>query len=938
MFEVDLSGCNCCAGIDVATPVQINNLPGLPAIAYRVGNYTQFKQSMQTRLADSDLPGVNSLKTRQDDDFTIALLDSWAMVCDVLTFYQERIANESYKRTATERASLLELAKLVRYNLQPGVAANTIVAFTVDMTPGAPGQAIINIGTKVQSLPGPGEQPQVFETVETIVAQARWNAMQPVSTRTQDIYPSTPDIWLAGTSTNLKRGDVVLLVDDPTQKDPTNQTAFHRVQFTQVDPIAKQTHVFFDNYQQPQPTSTTALAPGIIADAFKRRQPLTDDLVHRLIASSISQSKLEALAIFQGWSIRDLFANVAAQTANERDKSRPYAPLTGEKAFAHPLVFALRQRASLFGHNAPDWKLMPQVVKDSYTGQQNTTAIEWPYNPPAAQQLDLDRVYSQVIVGSWVVVEHPATPTTPATPVRDEIVQVTKTQEIGASNYALNLKVTHLEVAGTLTQPASLSNLRQITVFAQSEPLTLVEVAETAPVHGNAITVNGVFDGLSSGRRLVVTGELDRVMNADGGFDSVTNVSATEFPILDYALPGIGNTTTLYLQDKGLVNYYKPASVTINANVVPATQGESVQNEILGSGDASQPFQQFMLRQSPLTYVQASNQEGKASTLQVFVNDIQWNEVDSFYGHGPREHIFVTHIGEDSKVTIQFGDGRTGARLPTGEDNVVASYRTGTGTQGLVKPGQISLLKTRPLGVKGVSNPLAPTGAIDPDTTDDARRNADNTVRTLRRIVSGVDYEDFARSYAAVDKARASIIWTNQTKGVYVTIAGPATLEKPAGTEIVQGSGLYNKIYAGMRRASDPTIPFFLQSYTAPVFRVAARVKVHPDYAPEDVLKAVEQAVAASFSFSARNFSQAVLLKEVIAATQKVPGVVTVHFFAFYRADDPPDKTPDPDKRLDENLSLPAARPLPQSDGKVSLAELLIVDPKQPFDALEVMP
>src|SRR5258706_12325659 len=124
MFEVDRSGCDCCAGIEVATPVQINNLPGLPAIAYRVGNYTQFKHSMPTRLADSDLPGVNSLKTRQDDDFTIALLDSWAMVCDVLTFYQERIVNESYKRTATERASLLELAKLVRYNLQPGVAAN----------------------------------------------------------------------------------------------------------------------------------------------------------------------------------------------------------------------------------------------------------------------------------------------------------------------------------------------------------------------------------------------------------------------------------------------------------------------------------------------------------------------------------------------------------------------------------------------------------------------------------------------------------------------------------------------------------------------------------------------------------------------------------------------------------------------------------------------
>src|SRR6266446_1171299 len=157
--EVDLSGCNCCGGIAVETPVQIRDLPGLSAIAYRVGTYTQFLRSMQSRLADSDLPGLNVLQTRQGDDFTIALLDSWSMVCDVLTFYQERIANESYKRTATERSSLLELARLVRYNLQPGVAADTYLVYTLDETPGSSGQAIINIGTQAQSLPGPDEQP-----------------------------------------------------------------------------------------------------------------------------------------------------------------------------------------------------------------------------------------------------------------------------------------------------------------------------------------------------------------------------------------------------------------------------------------------------------------------------------------------------------------------------------------------------------------------------------------------------------------------------------------------------------------------------------------------------------------------------------------------------------------------------------------------------------
>ena len=94
----------------------------------------------------------------------------------------------------------------------------------------------------------------------------------------------------------------------------------------------------------------------------------------------------------------------------------------------------------------------------------------------------------------------------------------------------------------------------------------------------------------------------------------------------------------------------------------------------------------------------------------------------------------------------------------------------------------------------------------------------------------------------------------------------------------------------------------------------------------------------ARFSFDARAFGQAVVLKDVIAATQEVPGVVTMRFYAFYRVDTPPAGPPDPDDRLDENRSLPAAPPRPQADGTILPAELLLIDSKQPFDALEVLP
>src|SRR5215475_12494780 len=170
----DLNDCGCCEGITVETPAQVFNRPGLSAIAYRAGVHAQFKETMMARLSASHQAALRGLNTRDDDDFSIALLDAWATVADVLTFYQERIANESYLRTATERRSVLELVRAIGYELRPGVAASTYLAFTLESAQGAPGYATIDVGTKVQSVPGPNEKPQTFETVEKLEARAEW--------------------------------------------------------------------------------------------------------------------------------------------------------------------------------------------------------------------------------------------------------------------------------------------------------------------------------------------------------------------------------------------------------------------------------------------------------------------------------------------------------------------------------------------------------------------------------------------------------------------------------------------------------------------------------------------------------------------------------------------------------------------------------------------
>src|SRR5271166_4485755 len=87
----------------------------------------------------------------------IAFLDATAMVLDILTFYQERLANESYLRTALQSRSLTELSRLIGYQPSPGVSASTYVAFTLKAAPGQapdPSTPAITIpkGTQIQKI------------------------------------------------------------------------------------------------------------------------------------------------------------------------------------------------------------------------------------------------------------------------------------------------------------------------------------------------------------------------------------------------------------------------------------------------------------------------------------------------------------------------------------------------------------------------------------------------------------------------------------------------------------------------------------------------------------------------------------------------------------------------------------------------------------------
>ena len=208
-------------------------------------------------------------------------------------------------------------------------------------------------------------------------------------------------------------------------------------------------------------------------------------------------------------------------------------------------------------------------------------------------------------------------------------------------------------------------------------------------------------------------------------------------------------------------------------NVAPASHGETVRNEILGDGDASQAFQRFALRKKPVTYVPAPAPGGVASiAVECFVNGVRWHEVPTLYGRAPSDQVYATRHRRRRHTAVQFGDGVTGARRPTGRQNIVATYRQGLGLAGRVGAGKLTTLLDRPTGVKGVTNPLAADGGADPEAMDARAQAAPGTVRTFGRAVSLRDFEDTALMAGEVAKAQATWVWNGERRAIHLTVAG----------------------------------------------------------------------------------------------------------------------------------------------------------------------
>ena len=96
------------------------------------------------------------------------------------------------------------------------------------------------------------------------------------------------------------------------------------------------------------------------------------------------------------------------------------------------------------------------------------------------------------------------------------------------------------------------------------------------------------------------------------------------------------------------------ASAHMLGNVVPATHGETVADEVIGDGDSSVALQEFTLAKSPVTHTSDPTAVGGArNSAEVIVDRVRWAERTGLFGAGaerPHLHHFDRRRTEDARA------------------------------------------------------------------------------------------------------------------------------------------------------------------------------------------------------------------------------------------------------------------------------------------------
>lgn len=876
----------------LAFPKTLFNRPGLSHIVYRIGTYSDFRLAMLGAL-DRD-PVLEAWTHRKPDDPGIALVESAAILGDILTFYQELYANEAYLGTAVQRESIADLVRLLGYRLSPGLGGTGTFAFGVkNPTPPPPVPTPITIpaGFPLKAQVTKPDKQSDFQTSEEIQAYPHLSQFNLYRRR---LAPAAITAGLTSleilavngaldtdsiAALNLQKGDRLLIVPDLPALDPWS-------------------------------------TPKVLQDPAEM-----------LVVSKVETVLDRAVVHFEGALTQNRVTFVTAYKLG--------------RTFKH------------FGANAPamitSLDSSHQAVQTAtnylrllYADHVDTSSSGAFYSPLPRKMMPLDQSVSDLAAGGKLIIQANVQNLWAAIFGLSNIVPVTVAKTIvsvGTDSLSwgnLTGPSTRVEIDSPVLTTGSIgwevADIRQVQFHeTKSGPITLRAPSAwtDGPMTDGSLAFFGTYDEavLLAGRRLALVGP-----------SGESQVRAIASKPVDFSLAGRDTIhkwmwpITLDKPPDDLryedFDETKPA-VTVYGNLADATQGKQERDAVLGNGDSRQTFQTFKVPKAPVTYLYSpGDTPPEVPELDIYVDNKLWTRVASLFGRGPDEEIYIVREDADNNSWVQFGDGKTGKRLPSGLDNVVAKYRTGTGAFGPLKPETTVQLAGKVNRLDKGWLPGIVSGGADPESGDNAREAAPMSVQSLDRLVSLRDIEAEALAIAGVDKVSASWDLLDNISSVHIVVL----METGREGEL---QAVQDILTAANRSRGPWRFPILVLPGTRKFVYVDAQIALQPGLLPDPTLAAAKAALGVSgdsaidgarglFGVRNRRFGESEYATRIEAILQNVPGVAWSKVAALGEAigtdPDPAKLTlPDPKPPAAAKIACAADRILALSAAHLSL-------------------
>jgi hypothetical protein len=786
----------CC---DPTTHSPLEALPaGLQSLPRQLRGFGEVRRDLLRALGDEAGPLAGWQPS--GDDFGLMWLEMWAYISDVLGFYDERAANETYLRTAVRRSSLRRIVELLGHTPRSGIAGVAKVAALANGSVAV----ILPPATGFRSSPFANEPPQVFETMVPATIHPLKNQWTISRFKRRPTVDVAPDVADSGTATNQNKAS-------PAESNPNvRQLLFETAGFG----LAVGEFVLFDsrdpgaeNPVDPPVTLVTA------SESFEGKDLLT----------YIRVTLEPPVKIGAETDLSRLRARRPTQTATPTTNT-PKISGGSQKISPSPVENLPGSDGTriFFDQRPAGFRRAESIIVARNLGSAEAEYAFAKIDSVRAAAVEVTSIPSQTIL-------IPQPDNKPALPMTIPSPSVAATELILKPTLPLSFVANVAEltfhydfVAGGQPTNAGRTEVGP-DILSDPEGIPLDGLSEPPP---EAIAT-AEAEGLAQGSNVVGVLEQEFLIS-----DAVQVGAAVDGRI---TFTADGRASFQVLSPERLPPTVLRLPLTIYGNVIETTRGQSVFGEVLGNGNAQVANQRFKLRKKPLTYLPFAPVGGEAislNTLQIRVDGVLWQEVKTFFGCGPQDTVYTVRHDDDQNTFVTFGDGVRGARLSSGVKNVVANYRFGAGAAA-PPAGSITQLAGSVKGLRAVRSPVAAEPGKEPDQPEDLRTHAPRSALLFGRAVSALDFEALARDWPGVVQASAEWLWieAQMQAGIevhYIGDADPVTLAE------------------ALRSQADPTIPIQVTQAKPIPATVSIGVEVDDRYVKETVAEAVLAHLTAS--------------------------------------------------------------------------------------------